>query len=111
MKEYLHELNELRSILSDVGNYSIANAFLLQVLIEKYDSVAEQLYAMNSTTFRASPETIAECELGIAFLNTQHSIKEKMLVFDRMRYNLRKAVLRDICKYGHLKIIGSPQWN
>ncbi|WPU91944.1 hypothetical protein SNE25_21740 [Mucilaginibacter sabulilitoris] len=112
MADYLTELNELKVLFNDLGNYSISNAYMLQILLERYDGVVEQLFCISDKIFQPSVETISEAEndLGLIMEDNLPSIKKKML-FEKNKLKLKIAVNNDISRYQHYKIIEQIIYN
>jgi hypothetical protein len=112
MEDYLGELNELKALFNDLGNYSAANAYMLQILLERYDGVVEQLFNINNKVFRSSVEIISEVEVDLGFMASEElpSFKKKML-FEKNKFKLKVAVNNDISKYGHYKMIEQIIYN
>ena len=112
MADYLGELNELKVLFNDLGNYSATNAYMLQILLERYDGVVEQLFNINNKVFRSSVEIISEVEVDLGFMasNELPSFKKKML-FEKNKFKLKIAVYKDIGKYGHCKMIEQIIYN
>ncbi|WP_183560315.1 hypothetical protein [Mucilaginibacter sp. SP1R1] len=106
MSDYISELNELKILFDDLGNYSLTNAYMLQVLLERYDGVVEQLFCINDKIFQPSVETITEVEddLRLMLGDGLPSVKKKML-FEKNKFKLKIAVNTDISRYEHYKMI------
>ncbi|MDR6941510.1 hypothetical protein [Mucilaginibacter pocheonensis] len=112
MLDYLAELNELKDLFNDLGNYSKTNAFMLQILFERYDGVIGQLYNINNKMFKSSVDIITEIENDLNILGGTEipSFKKKML-FEKNKFKLKIAVYKDIGKYGHCKMIEQIIYN
>ncbi|MDN5285766.1 MAG: hypothetical protein JWR38_2040 [Mucilaginibacter sp.] len=112
MLDYSEELSELKTLLNDLGNYSKTNAYMLQILLERYDGVVEQLFNMNSQVFRSSVETITETEndLNLMTIEQLPSFKKEML-FEKNKFKLKTAVNNDISRYVHHKLIEQIIYN
>ncbi|MBB6107459.1 NAD(+)/NADH kinase [Mucilaginibacter lappiensis] len=112
MLDYIDELNELKELFDDLGNYSKINAYMLQVLLERYDGVVEQLYCINDQVFRSSVATIieAENELSVLMNDELPSVKKK-LIFEINKFKLKIAVNSDLSRYGHYKMIQQINYN
>lgn len=112
MLDYSAELNELKDLFNDLGSYSKTNAYMLQILLERYDGVIEQLYCMNNKMFKASVEIITEIESDLTLIGSDEipSFKKKML-FEKNKFKLKIAVYKDIGKYEHCKIIDQIIYN
>jgi hypothetical protein len=112
MTDYLEELNELKVLFNDLDNYSRVNSYVLQILLERYDGVVEQLYSLNSKVFRSSFETIIEAENDLSYMINDKipSFKRKML-FEKNKFKLKAAVNNDVSRYEHYKLIEQIVYN
>jgi len=112
MSGYITELNELKVLFNDLGNYSVTNAYMLQILLERYDGVVEQLFCISDKIFKPSVDTIAEVETDVNLMlsDKMPSFKKKML-FEKNKLKLKVAVNNDISRYEHYKIIEQIIYN
>ena len=112
MVDYLAELNELKVLFNDLENYSKINGYMLQILLERYDGVVEQLYSINSKIFQSSVETIIEAENDLSFIvNDKIPTFKKKMLFEKNKIRLKAAVNKDVDRYEHYKIIEHIVYN
>jgi hypothetical protein len=106
MSDYSKELNELKVLFNNLGNYSSANVHMLQIILERYDGVVEQLFIINSKVFLSSAEIITEAidDMGL-IVSDEMPISKKKMLFEKNKFKLKVAINNDISKYGHYKMI------
>ena len=101
MDDIESELIETRIQLNHLRLFSKANAVLLQLILERYDGIVEQLFDLNKVLYLQSSKNISfvEPKMNLLFLLTT-SIKNKRNNFNKSKFRLLLSVNEDINNYG-----------
>jgi hypothetical protein len=112
MTEYINQLNELSELLNDLAEYSHPNGFMLQSLLQRYDTVVEHLYCINNDKFQTSVETIGILEyyIGQIFSPKVSGIKKKS-IYSAAKYILKASIYLDLKKYKQYLLLDKIIYN
>jgi len=112
MLVYDLEFDQIKDCLSSLNGYSDANIKLLEILLNRYEDVIQDLYAIDGEFFQSSLETFSDLEVEFHLLETEHGpVLLMKALFEDYRYRLNATINYEIDRYEHFKLIRNINYN
>ena len=112
MLVYDLEFAQIKDCLSSLSGYSDANMKLLEILLNRYEDVIQDLCAVNDDFFQSSLETISDLELELHLLETEHGpVLLMKALFEDYRHRLNVIINYEINRYELFKLIKNINYN
>jgi hypothetical protein len=112
MLVYDLEFDQIKDCLSSLNGYSDANIKLLEILLNRYEDVIQDLYAIDDVFFHSSLETISDLEVELHLLETEHGpVLLMKFLFEDYRRRLIITINYEINRYEHFKLIRNINYN
>jgi cobalamin biosynthesis Co2+ chelatase CbiK len=112
MLVYDLEFAQIKDCLNSLNGYSDANIKLLEILLNRYEEVIQDLYAIDGDFFQSSLETVSDLELEFHLLETEHGpVLLMKALFEDYRRRLIITINYETNRYEHFKLIRNINYN